>query len=205
VFVHGFAAVADCIPGVISGGLFVSAGHAPSHHPCVAIEILIPTKRTLGGATRAIVEQLVGPGFLNIDAPDSASLEVELTNVDMEEWGKFVPDEVSPADLGESIKKDKEIVRVRIPLRLGHFLLFPGFVVLCRPDEYEDFATDPRARQIIGRESLELAHAFGAREIVIAGDAATDFLGSEATEWEGLKEVLEEEEILHQLVQLPPA
>lgn len=171
----------------------------------VAIEILVPTARTLGGATRAVIEQLTGPGFLNIDAPDTESLEVELTNVDMEEWGRFVPDDVDAAELGESIKKDKEILRVRIPLRLGHFLLFPGFVVLCRPDEYEDFVSDPRARQIIGRESLELAHALGATEIVIAGDAATDFLGTEATDWEGLKDVLDEEEILHEVVKLPPA
>ena len=40
--------------------------------------------------------------------------------------------------------------------------------------------------------------------MLIAGDAASDFLGSEATEWDGLKDVLEEEEILHQVVVLPP-
>ncbi len=168
----------------------------------MAIEVLLSTPRTLGGATRAVVEQLLGPGFVNIDSPSESSIEVELTNVDMKEWGEFVPDDVSAAELAEKIRADKEILRVRVPLRLGHFLLFPGFVVLCRPDEYEEFMADPRARQIIGRESLELAHAFGAAEIVIAGDAATDFLGSEATDWPSLKEVLEEEEIAHELIRL---
>jgi hypothetical protein len=169
----------------------------------MALEILVPTTRTLGGATRAVLERLLGPGFLNIDAPASPPLEVELTNVDGEEWGELVPEDVSPADLGEKIKADKEILRVRVPLRLGHFLLFPGFVALCRPDDYADFVTDPRARQIVGRESLELAHAFGAREILICGDAATDFLGTEATRWEELKGVLEEEAVEHQLVRIP--
>lgn len=169
----------------------------------MSIEILIPTTRTLGGATRAITEALLGPGFLNIDAPETDSIEVELTNVDMEEWGKFLPDDISPAALGEEIKANKEIVRVRIPLRLGHFLLFPRFVVLCRTDEYAEFKTDPRARQVIGRECLELAAAFGAPELIVAGDAATDFLGTEATSWDGLKVVLNEEEIPHQFVQIP--
>jgi hypothetical protein len=169
----------------------------------MVIEILVPTTRTLGGATRAIAEQLLGPGFLNIDAPEGESIEVELTNVDMEEWGRFLPDDLGAAELGDAIRDDKEIVRVRIPLRLGHFLLFPGFVVLCRPDDYEEFTADPRARQIIGRESLELATAFGASELVVAGDAATDFLGTEATDWEGLKTVLVEEDIPHLVVEIP--
>jgi len=171
----------------------------------VAIEILLSTQRTLGGAARAVIEQLLGPGFVNIDATGDASFEVELTNVDMKEWGEFVPEDVSAAELGDKIKADKEILRVRVPLRLGYFLLFPGFVVLCRPDDYDEFMADPRARQIIGRESLELAHAFGADEIVVAGDAATDFLGTEATDWASLKVVLEEEEIAHQLVRIPKA
>jgi hypothetical protein len=169
----------------------------------VAIEILVPTQRTLGGAVRAVLEQLLGAGFVNIDAPDTDNIEVELTNVDMEECGRFVPEEISAADLGESIKADRQIVRVLVPLRLGHFLLFPGFVVLCRPDEYAEFLEDPRSRQIVGRESLELAHAFGAHELIVAGDAATDFLGTEATDWESLKEVLAEEEVPHQLVTIP--
>lgn len=176
---------------------------APDHAP-VAIEILVPTTRTLGGATRAILEQMLGTGFQNIDPPEANGLLVEIMNVEGEEWPKRVPEESSPFDLGEAIKSDRTIVRVRIELRLGHFLLFPGFVILCRPDEYDDFMVDPRARQIIGRESLELAQAFAAPEILIAGDAASDFLGTEATEWDGLKDVLEEEEIPHQVVVLPP-
>jgi hypothetical protein len=169
----------------------------------VAIEILVPCSRTLGGAARAILEQLLGPGFLNIDPVETEAFEVEVTNVDMEEKGRLVPEEVSPADLAEELKRDREIVRLRIPLRLGHFLLFPGFVVLCRPDDFEDYTRDPRQRQIVGREALELARAFGADELIVAGDAATDFLGTEASDWEGLKEVLEEEEIPHQLIRIP--
>ena len=169
----------------------------------MTIEVLIPTTRTLGGATSAVLRQLLGPGFVNIDSPEGDSIEVELTNVDSREWGEFVPDDHSPQELGEMIKGDKEILRVRVPLRLGHFLLFPGFVVLCRPDDYEEFATDPRARQIIGREALELANAFSASELVVAGDAATDFLGTEATDWEGLREVLKEEEIPHTAIEIP--
>jgi hypothetical protein len=169
----------------------------------VSIEILIPTTRTLGGSATAILRQLLGPGFVNIDSPEGDSIEVELTNVDSREWGEFVPDDHSPQELGEMIKADKEILRVRVPLRLGHFLLFPGFVVLCRPDDYEEFATDPRARQIIGREALELATAFMASELIVAGDAATDFLGTDATNWETLKEVLVEEEIPHTAIEIP--
>lgn len=169
----------------------------------MAIEILIPTTRTLSGCTRAVLEQLLGPGFLNVDPVETDAFEVELTNVDMQEEGRLVPEAVSPEDLAEEIKANREFVRVRIPLRLGHFLLFPGFVVLCRPDEFEDYLKDPRQRQIVGREALELAHAFGAAELIVAGDAATDFLGTEATSWDGLKEVLEEEEIAHQVIRIP--
>lgn len=168
----------------------------------MAIEILVPTTRTLGGAARVILLQLLGPGFANIDGPEESPLEVEVMNVDGEEWPKMVPDEISPDQLGDEIKANREIVRVRIPLRLGHFLLFPGFVALCRPDDYDDFIDDPRARQIIGRESLELAHAFGSTELMIAGDAATDFLGTEATTWEALKDVVNEEEIEHRVLEL---
>jgi len=171
----------------------------------VPIEILISTTRTLGGATRAVVEQLLGSGFLNIDAPETTPIEVELTNVESEEWGEVVPEDISAADLGEKIKADREILRARVPLRLGHFLLFPGFVALCRPDNYEEFMGDPRARQIVGRESLEIASAFGASEIVICGDAATDFLGTDATTWDELKDVLKEEAIDHQVIVIPNA
>jgi hypothetical protein len=170
----------------------------------VSIEILLPTTRTLGGATRAILEALLGGGFQNIDPPEGG-IEVELMNVDGEEWAKQVPGDVEPPELGESIKADRHIVRVRIGLRLGHFLLFPGFVVLCRPDDYEEFLSDPRARQVIGREALELARAFMAPEMIVAGDAASDFLGTEATTWESLKDVIEEEEISHRRIPLTSA
>jgi hypothetical protein len=169
----------------------------------VSIEILLPTARTLAGTTKVMLETLLSRGFSNIDAPEGASIEVELMNADGDEWAKNVPDDVSPTDLGEQVKADREIVRVRIPLRIGNFLLFPGFVVLCRPDDYEAFEDDPRARQIIGREALELAHAFGSAEFVVAGDAASDFLGTEANNWEQLKDVVEEEEIPHRLVKIP--
>jgi len=166
------------------------------------IEILVPTTRTLGGATRAVLEQLLGPGFVNIDAPEETSIPVELMTVDMKAWEESVPADVSTEDLGERIKADKRIVRVKIGLRLGWFMLFPGFVILCRPDDYEAFQADPRARGIIGRESLELAQAFHAPELVVCGDAVSDFIGHEVTDWDGLKEVLQEEELPHQVVRL---
>lgn len=171
----------------------------------MAIEIHVSTQgRTLGGTTRLVLEALLTKGFQNIDPPESGVLEVELMNVDGEEWAKSVPEEASAQEIGEQIKANREIVRVRIGLRLGNFLLFPGFCVLCRPDQYEDFEKDPRARQIVGREALELARAFGAQELIVAGDAASDFLGTEATTWDQLKEVLEEEEIEHRTIELPP-
>jgi hypothetical protein len=150
-----------------------------------------------------VLEQLLGAGFGNIDGPEGDTISVELMNVDGEEWERFVPTEVSPAELGEAIRQDRELVRVRIALRLGHFLLFPGFVVLCRPDDYDAFEDDPRARQIIGREALELARAFGSKELMVAGDAATDFLGNEASTWDALKDVVVEEEIPHRVIKIP--
>ncbi len=170
----------------------------------MAIEILLPTTRTLGGATRAIVEQLLGPGFQNIDAPETnGGIEVEMMNVDMEEWAKYVPTDISAEDLGEEIKANKELVRVHVALRVGRFKLFPRFVILERPDDFEAYQTDPRARQIIGREALELSNAFHAPELIVAGDAASDFLGEDATDWESLKEVLVEEEIEHEVIPIP--
>lgn len=171
----------------------------------MAIEIHVPTVgRTLGGCVRAVLETLLQKGFTNIDPPESGVMEVELTDGDKgEEWARHVPEEVSPSELGEQIKSNKYIVRVRIGLRLGHFLLFPGFCVLWRPDEYEQFENDPRARQIIGREALELARAFGATELIVAGDAASDFLGTEANTWDQLKDVLVEEEIPHRVIEIP--
>ncbi|MCB9826287.1 MAG: hypothetical protein H6805_10745 [Planctomycetes bacterium] len=152
----------------------------------MAIEILIPTTRTLGGAARVLLQQLQTKGFQNIDPPESQNLEVEVMNVDGESAPRMVPEDISAEDR-EEIKANRELVCVRIPLRLGHFLLFPRFVVLCRPDDYDDFINDPRARQIIGREALELAHAFQSPELIVSGDAATDFLGTEATTWEELR------------------
>jgi hypothetical protein len=170
----------------------------------MSIEIHVPTGgRTLGGTARAVIEALLGKGFQNIDPPESGVLEVELMNADGEEWAKQVPEEASAAEIGDQIKANREIVRVRIGLRLGCFLLFPGFCVLCRPDEYESFESDPRAKQIIGREALELARAFVAKELIVAGDAASDFLGTEANNWDQLKEVLEEEEIEHRVIAIP--
>jgi len=169
----------------------------------VAIEIHVPTTRTLGGATRAILEQLRGSGFQNIDGPETEYVLVEMMNVDGEEWAKRVPEEAGIHELADQIRGDRQIVRVRLGLRKGSFLLFPGFVILCRPDDYEDFATDPRARHIIGREALELARAFRAPELLIAGDTASDFLGTEATSWDGLKGVLREEEVPYTVIEIP--
>ncbi len=169
----------------------------------MSIEIHVPTTRTLAGAVHALLDRLLGSGFGFIDRPETSYLLVELTNVDGEEWPKRVPEDTSAQELTDAIKADRRIVRVKIELRLGSFLLFPGFVILCRPDEFEDFEEDARARQIIGRESLELAHAFQAPELIVAGDAASDFLGTETTTWEGLKELLEEEEIPHRVITLP--
>jgi hypothetical protein len=167
------------------------------------IEILLPTTRTLGGATRVLLQQLLTKGFENIDPPETKNLEVELMNVDAESWPRLVPEDIGAEELGEEIKGEREIVCVRVPLRLGHFILFPRFVVLCRPDDYDDFVDDPRARQIIGREALELAHAFQSPELIVCGDAASDFLGTEATSWEELKDVLNEEEVPHRLIEIP--
>jgi len=171
----------------------------------MAIEILIPTTRTLGGATRALIEVVTGPGFTNIDGPDTDEIEVELMKLDMHAWPLRVPTEVSPADLGNQIKADKEIVRTKIPLRSGNFMLFPGFVILCRHDDYEAFLEDPRARQIVGREALELAQAFQAPELIICGDTASDFIGHEANDWQSLKEILGAEELPHTLIEIPGA
>ena len=73
--------------------------------------------------------------------------------------------------------------------------------MLSRPDDdYEDFKADPRARAIFLREAMELGRFAQAKELIVAGDAASDFLGEEATTWEELREVLTEEEIPHKVV-----
>ena len=114
-----------------------------------------------------LLEALLTKGFQNIDPPESGVLEVELMNVDGEEWAKSVPEEASAQEIGEQIKANREIVRVRIGLRLGNFLLFPGFCVLCRPDQYEDFEKDPRARHIVGREALARVRQEGPRRRLV--------------------------------------
>jgi hypothetical protein len=170
----------------------------------MAIEILLHTERSLASATRLVLDRMTGAGFENIDAPEDGRVEVDcLDGESGEEWGLVAP-ETSPMDAFLRIKERETTVRVTVKLRSGHILLFPGFVVLSRPEEdFEDFTNDPRARQILLREGFELARAFGAREIVLAGDAASDFLGTEATSWEGLKDVLGEEEIEHTLLPVP--
>jgi hypothetical protein len=170
----------------------------------MAIESLVPTDRSLAAATRLVLDRLAVAGFENIDPPEDGRLEVDCLDGDTsEEWGLVVP-ESTPMAAFLKIKERATTVRVVVRLRLGHFYLYPGFVVLSRPpDEFEDFQNDPRARQIVLREAFELARAFGAREVVVAGDAASDFLGNEASTWSGLKEVLEEEEVPHEVLLVP--
>ena len=175
-------------------------GYPESHATGRPMDFFIPEEERAGhwaGFRHAIDSGVMRYGPADV-------LEVEMMNADGEEWAQNVPEEASAAEIGEQIKADREIVRVRIGLRLGNFLLFPGFCVLCRPDEYEAFESDPRAKQVVGREALELARAFGAGELIVAGDAASDFLGTEATTWEQLLDVLEEEEIPHRRIQIPP-
>src|SRR5262245_44113881 len=102
------------------------------------------------------------------------------------------------------IKEKTTTVRVTVKLAHGHLLLFPGFVVLSRPDaDFEEFTEDESAKEIALREAFELGRTFRAREVLIAGDAASDFLGTEATSWEGLKDVVEEEEVEHTVLPVP--
>jgi hypothetical protein len=170
----------------------------------MAIETLFPTERSLASATRLVLDRLTGAAFENIDPPEDGRIEVDcLDGESGDEWGLVVP-EASPMDAFLKIKEKETTVRVTVKLRTGQILLFPGFVVLSRTEEdFEDFTSDPRARQILLRESFELARAFGAREVVLAGDAPSDFLGTEATSWQGLKDVLEEEEMEHTIVPVP--
>jgi hypothetical protein len=172
----------------------------------MAIETLLHTERSLAAATRLVLDRMASGGFENIDAPEDGRVELDcLDGESGEEWGISAP-ETSPMDAFLRIKDRASTVRVSVRLRTGQILLFPGFVVLSRPEEdFEDFTEDPRARQILLREAFELARAFGAREVLLAGDAASDFLGTEATSWEGLKDVLEEEAIEHTVLPVPRA
>ncbi len=170
----------------------------------MGIEILLQTDRSLAGATRSVLDRLLGAGFENVDPPEDGRVELDcLDGESGEEWGLVAP-ETSAQDAFGRIKSAKSTVRVKVGLRTGQFILFPGFVVLSRPeDEYDDFEADPRARQIILREALEVARHFSAREIVVAGDAASDFIGTDATTWPALKEVLVEEDIPHRVLAVP--
>lgn len=168
------------------------------------IETLLHTERSLAAATRMVLDRLTGKGYEFIDAPEDRRLEIDCLNGETdEEWGVATP-ELSPMDVFLKLKEEPKTVRVRIKLRSGHLILFPGFVVLSRPeDEFEDFEDDPRAKQIILREAFELGRHFGTSELIVAGDAGSDFLGTEATTWVGLKEILEEEDVPHLLLPVP--
>ena len=172
----------------------------------MAIETLLHTERSLAAAARMILDRMTGKGYEFIDAPEDGRIEVDCLNGETdEEWGIVAP-EASPMDVFLKIKEQGKTVRVKIRLRSGHLILFPGFIVLSRPeDEFDDFEEDPRAKQIILREAFELARHFGTTELIIAGDAGSDFLGTEATTWLGLKEILEEEEVPHVLLPVPGA
>jgi hypothetical protein len=171
----------------------------------MTIEILLRTDRSIAGATRAVLDRMTGGGFENIDAPEDGVIEVDCLNGETgEEWGFLAP-ETSAMDAFSRIKDAPTTVRVKVSLRSGHIILFPGFVALSRPeDDYDEYAEDPRARHIIQREAFELGRSFAAKELIVAGDAATDFLGTEATTWDGLKAVLEEEEVPHRVLAVPP-
>jgi hypothetical protein len=167
----------------------------------MGIEILLTTSRSLAASTRAMLDKLVAGAFENVDPPEDGRIEVDcLDGESGEEWG-FVAPETGAMEAFARIKEKPTTVRVKISLRTGHLILFPGFVVLSRPDdEYEDFEDDPRAKQIILREAMELGRFVGAKEVLVAGDAASDFLGEDATTWSELREVLSEEEVPHKLV-----
>jgi hypothetical protein len=168
------------------------------------IETLLHTERSLAAATRMILDRMTGKGFEFIDAPEDGRIELDCLNGETDqEWGVVAP-ETSPMEVFLKIKDQPTTVRVKVRLRSGHLILFPGFVVLSRPeDEFDDFEDDARVKQIILREAFELGRLFGTSELIIAGDAGSDFLGTEATTWVGLKEVLEEEAVPHVLLPVP--
>jgi hypothetical protein len=172
----------------------------------MAIETLLHTERSLAAAARVVLDRLLGPGFDNIDAPEDGRIEVDCLDGDSgEEWGFVAPD-VGAMDAFAKIKERPTTVRVAIRLRHGQLMLFPGFVALSRPDgDYDEFEEDERAKQIALREAFELGRTFHAREVLLAGDAATDFLGTDATSWDGLKTVLEDEDVPHTILPVPKA
>lgn len=171
----------------------------------MGIEILMTTQRSIAAATRSLLDKLIAAGLENVDPPEEGRIEVDCLNGETgEEWG-FVAPETSAMDAFTKIKEATSTVRVKIGLRMGHFILYPGFVVLSRPEnDFDEFDEDPRAKQIVLREAFELGRLMGAREVLVAGDAASDFLGEDATDWEGLKTILEEEDVPHKVIPVPP-
>jgi hypothetical protein len=167
----------------------------------MGIEILLTTSRSLAASTRSMLDKLVAGGFEYVDPPEDGRIEVDcLDGESGEEWG-FVAPETSAMEAFSRIKERATTVRVKVSLRSGHLILFPGFVVLSRPDdEYDDFVEDPRAKAIILREAIELGRYASAKEVLVAGDAASDFLGEEATTWDELRAVLSEEDVPHSVV-----
>jgi len=167
----------------------------------MGIEILLTTSRSLAASTRSMLDKLVSSGFENVDPPEDGRIEVDcLDGESGEEWGFVAPETTAQEAFGK-IKEKPTTVRVKVSLRSGHLILFPGFVVLSRPDdEYDDFEEDLRAQHIILREAMEIGRYVGVKEVLIAGDAASDFLGEEATTWSELLEVLSEEEVPHKVV-----
>jgi hypothetical protein len=170
----------------------------------MAIETLLHTDRSLAAATRLVLDKIHGHGFENVDGPEDGRIEVDCLDGDTgDEWG-FVAPETSPMDAFSKIKEKPTTVRVSIRLEHGHLLLYPGFVVLSRPEsDYEEFEEDERAKEIALREAFEIGRMFRVHEVLIAGDAASDFLGTEATSWEGLKEVLIDEDVPHTILPVP--
>ena len=167
----------------------------------MGIEILLTTSRSLAASTRSMLDKLVSSGFENVDPPEDGRIEVDcLDGESGEEWGFVAPETTAQEAFGK-IKEKPTTVRAKVSLRSGHLILFPGFVVLSRPDdEYDDFEEDLRAQHIILREAMEIGRYVGVKEVLIAGDAASDFLGEEATTWSELLEVLSEEEVPHKVV-----
>jgi len=173
-------------------------------HRRVAIETLLHTDRSLAAATRLVLDKLQGKALENVDGPEDGRIEVDCLDGDSgDEWG-FVAPETSPMDAFTKIKEKPTTVRVSVRLEHGQVLLYPGFVVLSRPDgDFEEFEEDENAKEIALREAFELGRLFRVREVLIAGDAASDFLGTEATSWEGLKDVLQDEEVPHTILPVP--
>jgi len=170
----------------------------------MAIETLLHTERSLAAATRLVLDKLAAGGLENVDGPEDGRIEVDCLDGDSgDEWG-FVAPETSAMDAFSKIKEKPTTVRVGIRLEHGQVMLFPGFVVLSRPEaDFEEFEDDENAKEIALREAFELGRLFRAREVLIVGDAASDFLGTEVTSWEGLKDYLVDEDVPHTVLPVP--